>query len=120
MSPDGNYIAAVKYDNTSLYLRDNTSGRWVTCVSMAAIQEPIWHSGSSWVQFVAGVRPGEAKSVYRITPACAQPQRIVDLADRLLIGDSWIGIGPNGAPIGFVRQAPEIWALDWSLRRKAP
>lgn len=119
MSPDGKHLAAISYDNTSLYVRDNNRNAWHKCVSMAYVDEPSWSQDSSRVQFGGGGRPG-TRGVFRVSPNCAPAQEIADVTALEFAGDAWFGIAPDNSALGFLRIPDEIYALDWRLRRRLP
>jgi hypothetical protein len=121
MSPDGKYLAAVGFDDKSLFLRDNIRQTWRKCVAMDFIGEPIWPADSSWVQFIGLLKPGDqAQTLFRVGPACQVPKPILDLASYVFVGDAWVGITPDQTPLGLLRIPDEIFAIDWRLRRRLP
>ena len=119
LSPDGKYLAAVSFDNRSLYIRDNARNRWQSCVTMAFLEEPVWRKDSSWVQFIGSPQPG-SRVLARIGPNCQAAGRTIDLSAYEFVGDTWIGIGVDGAPLGLLKTADEIYALDWRLLHRLP
>jgi hypothetical protein len=118
MSPDGRFLAAVSFDNKSLYIRDNREKAWSKCVTMDSLAEPSWPADSSWIQFVG--RRGESRGLFRINPRCGQLKQVVDLTTLEFAGDAWFGITPDGSPAGLERVPEEIYAIDWQLRRRIP
>jgi Tol biopolymer transport system component len=120
MSPDGKYLAAISYDNRSLYMRDNLHNTWRNCSLMYFMEEPTWLRDSSWIQFIGISRSGGPRLLFRISPGCAPPRVIMDLSNYPFTGDTWIGISPDGSPLGLLHIPNEIYALDWRLRRRLP
>jgi hypothetical protein len=119
VSPSGRYLAAVSYDNKSLYIRDNQRQSWRKCATMDWLGEPVWPRDSSWVQFIGIGRPN-FQAVYRISPACDQPKLIVDLPGHTLVGNEWVGVAPDDSALGLVAVADEIYKIEWRIRRRMP
>jgi Tol biopolymer transport system component len=117
MSPDGRYLAAVSYDNQSLYLRDNRSGTWRKRASLVFLEEPVWSQDSAWIQF-AGRRSASQLALFRIDAAQGPAKETVDLTafESEHVGAAWYGIAPDGSPLGFRGIAEEIYSLNWRLR----
>jgi Tol biopolymer transport system component len=120
MSPDGKYLAAVGYDNRSIYIRDNAREKWWNCVSMHFLAEPIWTRDSSMIQFQGISTQSDMASLYRVDARCHEPTHIVDLSPYRFLGEAWFGIMPDGSPIGLLRIPDEIYAIEWCLRRRLP
>jgi hypothetical protein len=120
MSPDGKYLAAISYENKSLYIRNNQERTWLRCATMRFVSEPLWSRDSAWLQLIAIAHDGEHESLLRVSPACEQPRLIADLSGYRFTGDAWVGIGIDGSPLGLLRMPEEIYALDWKLRRRSP
>jgi Tol biopolymer transport system component len=120
VSPDGKHVTAISYDNKTLYIRDISRGDWRKCVSMDFLEDPSWPLESSWIQFVGRIQPGPQYVLFRVSPTCEQPKQILDLSGYVFAGDRWIGIAPDHSPIGLVRAPPEVYALDWRLKRRMP
>ncbi len=117
MSPDGRRLAAVSYDNRSIYVRDNRRRTWRLCATMAFLEGLVWLPDSSLIQF-SGIRTADsAPALFRMRPACEQPAQFADLAAYDLV-DSWVGITPDRSAVGLVATPDEIYALDWRLRRR--
>jgi DNA-binding winged helix-turn-helix (wHTH) protein len=119
-SPDGKHLAAVSYDNKSLYIRDNLTSAWQKCASMDFIGEPIWPKDSAWIQFEGTPAREEDQGLYRISLSCRQATKIANLSRFHRAGDSWTGITPGGSPMVLLNAPPEVYALDWRLRRRLP
>jgi WD40 repeat protein len=117
VSPDGKYLAAVSYDNQSLYLRDNRSGTWRKRASFDFLEEPVWSRDSAWIQFVVRYHAGRV-ALFRIDPAQGPAKKTVDVSASEFeqVGATWFGIGPDGSPLGFQGIAEEIYSLNWRLR----
>jgi Tol biopolymer transport system component len=120
MSPDGKYLAAVSYDNKSLYIRGNAQGSWKKCATMLFVAEPVWSRDSSSIQFIGILHEGHKDVLLRVSPGCEQPRLTVDLSPYRFAGDAWVGIGIDGSPLALLRTPEEIYALDWKLRRRGP
>jgi WD40 repeat protein len=114
MSPDGKYLAAVSYDNQSLYVRDNRIGTWRKRAGLEFLEEPVWSRDSAWIQFVSRRTSGVA--LLRIDAAQGPAREIVDVSTFRNVGATWFGIGPDGSPLGLQGIAAEIYALNWRLR----
>jgi Tol biopolymer transport system component len=120
MSPDGKYLAAVSFDNHSLWMRENSRGSWTRCATMKLLEEPVWSPDATFVQF-PGSTGKTQRMLYRISPQCDEPPKaIVDLAEHSCVGDVWLGVAPDGSPIALLGLPEEIYALDWSRRRHLP
>jgi WD40 repeat protein len=119
MSPDGKHLAAIGYDNKSLYVRDNQRGTWRKCVTMNLVEEPVWPLDSSWIQFIGNPRPSRIV-LYRVSPNCEQPREVADLSDLKCTGDTWVGVTPDHSACALLQVPDEIYALDWRLRRRLP
>jgi Tol biopolymer transport system component len=120
MSPDGKYLAAVSYDNKSLYIRGDAQGSWKRCATMLFVGEPVWSRDSSLIQFIGILHDGDKDVLLRVSPGCEQPRLTVDLSPYRFAGDAWVGIGIDGSPLALLRTPEEIYALDWKLRRRGP
>ncbi len=118
LSPDGKHLAAVKHDNSSLYIRDNARGVWRKCATRGMVDEPMWAADSAWLQFA--IRDGQQVLITRVNPDCSGPKQIVDIAAYDLVGATWFGIAPDRSPMVLLHVPDEIYALDWRLRRKFP
>jgi dipeptidyl aminopeptidase/acylaminoacyl peptidase len=120
MSPDGRYLAAVSWDNQSLYLRDNRRGAWRKCATTDLIEEPAWPLDSSFIQFLERSKSGYY-GLYRVSPECEQARPVADIsAYGFAGGDSWIGITPDHHACGLLKIPDEIYAIEWRLRRRVP
>jgi len=119
MSPNGKYLAAVSFDNKSLYVRENVGETWRKCFTAQFIEEPAWPADSSWVQFIAKI-PDIERGLFRVSPNCESPRQIEDLSAYQFLGATWIGIAPDHSPMGLLRLPDEIYAIDWQLRRRLP
>jgi Tol biopolymer transport system component len=119
MSPDGKHLAAVSFDSKSLYIRDNDLDTWRKCVAMNFLEEVSWPLDSSFVQFSANTATG-GRGLFRVSPQCEAARLVVDTSGYQLLGDTWFGIGPDHAPMAFLRMPDEVYAIDWRLRRRIP
>ena len=121
MSPDGKYLAAVSFDNRSLYLRETATGSWRQCLNLGYFADLAWAVDSSFIQFRASRPEIEGNWLSRVSPACERPTPALGLFNMEdFAGDSWFGIAPDLSPLGLRHAAAEIYAIDWRLRRRAP
>jgi Tol biopolymer transport system component len=116
MSPDGRYLVAVSYDSKALFVRDNLSETWTRLTGMEFIEEPAWSADSSWIQFL-GHPVSTRKALFRIRPAGGHSEETADLTGLENLGETWVGVAPDGSPLVFRGSTSyEVYALDWERR----
>jgi hypothetical protein len=120
MSPDGRFLVAISHDNKGIYLRGNMSGVWKNCATMDFLEEPVWSPDSTWLQFIGRKEAAGERALYRISALTGKSRQILDLSRYRFVGTTWVGVGPDGSPLGLLGRSEELFALDWALRRALP
>ena len=96
-SPDGRFIAALTFGDTSLTLFDFETHRWAV-LQKGEIGYPTWSRDSKFIYFL---RPVDDPGVYRIRPSGGDAERVVDLKGFRFTGAYvyWMGLDPDDAPL---------------------
>jgi len=111
-SPDGRYIAALRWASEDLWLFDVAARKW-TEVAKIYVGFPTWSHDSKYIYFDAPKNQG----FYRVRIGQGELQQVLSLMNLRLTGNlglGWTGLTPDDSPL-VLRSvgAPEIYALDW-------
>lgn len=116
-SPDGKYIAALRWQTRELMLLDVRTQRWKTLADSITGDNIVWSSDS---QFVYVDSPRQEKPVVeRVRVHDGRRTTVASLASlqKVPAGISWVGLTPDSSPIFLhVFTASEIYELKWSDR----
>jgi Tol biopolymer transport system component/DNA-binding winged helix-turn-helix (wHTH) protein len=117
VSPDGNYIAAIRGDETGLMLFDVPTQRWTELIRMP-VGYPSWSHNGQYLYFDSFF--SEEPGLYRIRISDRKLERLVSLADipRFWgpLGE-WAGLAPDDSLlITLDASNEEVYAIDWQPR----
>ncbi|MFI5104451.1 MAG: TolB family protein, partial [Terriglobales bacterium] len=114
-SPDGKYIAALRWQTRELMLLDVRTQRWKTLAGSITGDNIAWSSDS---QFLYADSPRQEKPVLeRVRVRDGRRTTVASLASlqKVQAGINWVGLTPDSAPV-FQRMftANEIYELKWA------
>jgi Tol biopolymer transport system component len=116
-SPDGKYIAALRWQSRELMLFDVRTERWTVLADNITGDNIAWSSNS---EFVYADSPRQEKPVVeRVRIRDRQRTTAVNLAplQKVWGGASWVGLTPDNSPIlSHLVSASEIYELKWTGR----
>jgi Tol biopolymer transport system component len=111
-SPDGRYIAAIRWNSQSLLLFDQTKQRWSEVVKGRNVSFPNWSKDGKYIHFLSWP---ENPAVVRMRLSDYTLERVVNLEDFHPTGywDDWMGLDPGDSPL-LLRDTglQDVYALD--------
>jgi eukaryotic-like serine/threonine-protein kinase len=111
-SPDGRYIAAIRWNSQSLLLFDQTKQKWSEVVKGRNVSFPNWSKDGKYIHFLSWP---ENPSVVRMRLSDYTLERVVNLEDFRPTGywDDWMGLDPGDSPL-LLRDTglQDVYALD--------
>jgi dipeptidyl aminopeptidase/acylaminoacyl peptidase len=115
-SPDGKYIAAIRWNSQSLLLFDQSKQKWTEVIKGRNVSFPNWSKDGRYIYFLSWP---ENPAVVRMRLSDFVQERVVDLKDFHPTGywDDWVGLDPNDAPL-LLRDTglQDVYALDSKIR----
>jgi WD40 repeat protein len=116
-SPDGKYIAALKFQTRELMLFDVSRQSWRMLAASVAGDNVNWSSDSQYI-YVDSPRD-KNPVVERVRVKDGQRFTVVSLSRQKVPGQigGWIGLTPDNSPILYrVLTAGEVYELTWAER----
>jgi len=111
-SPDGRYIAAVRWNSQSMLLFDRTKQKWSEVVQGRNVSFPNWSKDGRYIYFLSWP---ENPGVFRMRVSDSFVELVVSLKDFQPTGywEDWMGLDPNDAPL-LLRDTglQDVYALD--------
>jgi len=111
-SPDGKYIAAVRWNSQSLLLFDRNKQKWSELSQGRNVSFPNWSKDGKAIYFLSWP---ENPGVFRVTIGNSEVQRVLDLKNFEPTGywEDWMGLDPNDTPL-LLRDTglQDVYALD--------
>ncbi len=109
-SPDGNYIAALTEDSTSLMLFDVPAGKWTKLLTLQQISDLRWSRQSKFI-YMAATPVGGERALFRADLSGHQLERLPGMASGNLSDP--LGLAPDDSPLLTRRlNGGEIYALQ--------
>jgi Tol biopolymer transport system component len=117
-SPDGKYIAALRFRTRELVLFDFRTQRWRVLTGSVAGDNVNWSSDSHYV-YVDNPRD-ENPAIEKVRVADGRRTTVVSLASLQKVPgttDTWFGLTPDDSPLlCHMFNTSEIYALNWTDR----
>lgn len=111
-SPDGRYIAAIRWNSQSLVLFDHTKQKWSEVTKGRNVSFPNWSKDGRYVYFLSWP---ENPAVVRMRMSDYTQERVVNLKEFRPTGywDDWMGLDPDDSPL-LLRDTglQDVYALD--------
>jgi eukaryotic-like serine/threonine-protein kinase len=111
-SPDGRYIAAIRWNSQSLLLFDQTKQKWSEVVKGRNVSFPNWSKDGKYIHFLSWP---ENPAVVRMRLSDYALERVVNLEDFRPTGywDDWMGLDPGDSPL-LLRDTglQDVYGLD--------
>ena len=111
-SPDGKYIAAVRWNSQSLLLFDRSKQKWSEVIQGRNVSFPNWSKDGKAIYFLSWP---ENPGVFRVKIVDSSVERVLDLKNFEPTGywEDWMGLDPNDMPL-LLRDTglQDIYALD--------
>jgi Tol biopolymer transport system component len=111
-SPDGRYIAAVRWNSQSLMLFDRAKQKWTDVLKGRNVSFPDWSKDSQYIYFLSWP---ENPAVFRMRVSDYEVERVANLKDFRPTGywDDWMGLDPADS-ILLLRDTglQDVYALD--------
>jgi Tol biopolymer transport system component len=111
-SPDGRYVAAVRWNSQGLLLFDQTKQRWSEVIKGRNVSFPNWSKDGQYLYFLSWP---ESPAVDRMRLSDYMVERIADLKGFSPTGywDDWMGLDPADSPL-LLRDTglQDVYALD--------
>lgn len=111
-SPDGQYVAAMKSDSSSLQLFDLKTQKW-TKLASGSFGWPTWSNDSKSIYVLDGTGKG---AVLKIGINDHKVERVVDLKNFVATGQGGgsLSLAPDGSPL-LLRDTgtQDVYAMDW-------
>jgi len=95
-SPDGQFIAALPFDNRGMKIFDVAAQRWSALPDKEGIEYPTWSRDSKMIYYL---RLGGEGGLFRIHVMGGEAERIHDMKDWHSTGSGWMGLDPTDAPL---------------------
>ncbi|HEU5415403.1 MAG TPA: hypothetical protein VFW31_16670 [Candidatus Angelobacter sp.] len=115
-SPDGKYIAALRFRSRELVLLDFRTQRWRVLTGSVAGDNVNWSNDSRYV-YVDNPRD-EKPAIEKVRVADGRRTTVVSLASLQKVPgttDTWFGLTPDDSPLlCHMFNTSEIYALDWT------
>ena len=97
-SPDGRYIAALRYDSLRLKIFDIAAQKWSEIPTKGNVGWPAWSKDNQSVYFYLNHQ--DENGVFRARIKGGEPERIADLSNLHRTGTwGWMGLDPTDAPL---------------------
>ena len=99
-SPDGRYIAAIRWNSQSLLVFDRTKKKWLDVIKGRNVSFPNWSRDGQYIYFLSWP---EDPAVVRMRLSDGALERVADLKDFHPTGywDDWMGLDPSDAPLSL-------------------
>jgi len=111
-SPDGRYIAAVRWNSQSLLLFDRNQQKWSEVGQGRNVSFPNWSHDGKYIYFLSWP---ENPGVFRVRVADSDMQRVLNLQDFQPTGywEDWLGLDPQDNPL-LLRDTglQDVYAFD--------
>jgi serine/threonine protein kinase/Tol biopolymer transport system component len=111
-SPDGRYIAAVRWNSQSLLLFDRNKKKWSEVGQGRNVSFPNWSHDGKYIYFLSWP---ENPGVFRVRIADSDIQRVLNLQDFQPTGywEDWLGLDPQDNPL-LLRDTglQDVYAFD--------
>ncbi|HXT23665.1 MAG TPA: protein kinase [Candidatus Eisenbacteria bacterium] len=111
-SPDGRYIAAVRWNSQSLLLFDRSKQKWSEVGQGRNVSFPNWSHDGKYIYFLSWP---ENPGVFRVRIADSDIQRVLNLQDFQPTGywEDWLGLDPRDNPL-LLRDTglQDVYAFD--------
>src|SRR5579862_7593237 len=97
-SPDGKWIAAVRWNSQSLLVFDREKLKWSQVTEGRNVSFPNWSRDGKFIYFLSWP---ENPGVFRVRVSDSVVERILDLKDFQPTGywEDWMGLDPQDAPL---------------------
>jgi serine/threonine protein kinase/Tol biopolymer transport system component len=97
-SPDGRYVAAIRWNSQSLLLFDQTRQKWSEVVKGRNVSFPNWSRDGQYIYFLSWP---ENPAVVRIRLSDYTLEQVANLKNFHPTGywDDWVGLDPGDAPL---------------------
>lgn len=97
-SPDGKYIAAVRWNSQSLLLFDRSKQTWSEVTQGRNVSFPNWSKDGKAIYFLSWP---ENPGVFRVKIGDSSVERVLDLKGFEPTGywEDWMGLDPNDTPL---------------------
>jgi Tol biopolymer transport system component len=114
-SPNGEYIAAIRTDDTGLMLTRTGSGQWKKLMEGRSLDDMMWSADSKYIFLRADVRTG-GYLLWRVYIPQGRIEEVADVRDFEYSAEHWFGVAPDGSVLGLRgRHTQEIYALTFKL-----
>jgi Tol biopolymer transport system component len=115
-SPDGRYIAAVRWNSQSLLLFDRAKQKWTEVMRGRNVSFPNWSKDSRYIYFLSWP---ENPGVFRMRLSDSVVERTLDLKGFQPTGywEDWMGLDPQDDPL-LLRDTglQDVYALDLEVQ----
>jgi dipeptidyl aminopeptidase/acylaminoacyl peptidase len=111
-SPDGRYIAAVRWNSQGILLFDRNKQKWSEIGQGRNVSFPNWSHDGKYIYFLSWP---ENPGVFRVRIADSDIQRVLNLLDFQPTGywEDWLGLDPQDNPL-LLRDTglQDVYAFD--------
>jgi serine/threonine protein kinase/Tol biopolymer transport system component len=111
-SPDGRYIAAVRWNSQSLLLFDRSKQKWSEVGQGRNVSFPNWSHDAKYIYFLSWP---ENPGIFRVRVFDSSVERVVDLKNFQPTGywEDWLGLDPQDHPL-LLRDTglQDVYAFD--------
>jgi eukaryotic-like serine/threonine-protein kinase len=111
-SPDGRYIAAIRWNSQSLLMFDQVKQKWSEVLQGRNVSFPNWSKDGRYLYFLSWP---ENPAVVRVRLSDSAQERVADLKEFHPTGywDDWVGLDPEDAPLLLKDTGlQDVYALD--------
>ena len=113
LSPDGQYIAAMRMDQKALLLFDRAQERWIT-LTIQGVGDPTWSHDGRYLYFQDFLQTG--KPVYRISIPLGKPEQVATIDNLRPVAATdyrLIGLAPGDLPMVSARTSTvNLYSVD--------